>query len=48
VTKIKHTTDDGVETYGPETEESDVELNMTMHFEADVSEDPSFVSLTAK
>ena len=48
VTKIKHTTDDGVETYGPETEESDVELNMTMHFEADVSDDPSFVSLTAK
>jgi len=48
VRKIKHTTDDGVETYGPETEESDVELNMTMHFEADVSDDPSFVSLTAK
>ena len=51
VTKIKHTTDDGVETYGPETEESDVELNMTMHFEAaDPLEDtdPSFVSLTAK
>ena len=48
VTKIKHTTDDGVETYGPETEEFDVELNMTMHFEADVSDDPSFVSLTAK
>ena len=48
VTKIKHTTDDGVETYGPETEEPDVELNMTMHFEADVNDDPSFVSLTAK
>ena len=48
VTKIKHTTDDGVETYGPETEESDVELNMTMHFEADVNDDPAFVSLTAK
>ena len=48
VRKIKHTTDDGVETYGPETEESDVELNMTMHFEADVNDDPSFVSLTAK
>ena len=48
VTKIKHTAEDGVETYGPETEESDVELNMTMHFEADVNDDPSFVSLTAK
>ena len=48
VRKIKHTTDDGVETYGPETEESDVELNMTMHFEADVNDDPAFVSLTAK
>lgn len=48
VTKIKHTTEDGVESYGPETEESDVELNMTMHFEADVNDDPSFVSLTAK
>ncbi|MCS5550285.1 MAG: hypothetical protein NZ811_02085, partial [Gammaproteobacteria bacterium] len=52
VTKIKHTTDDGSEeTYGPETEESDVELNMTMHFQAtDPTEevDPSFVSLTAK
>ena len=48
VRKIKHTTDDGVETYGPETEEFDVELNMTMHFEADVNDDPSFVSLTAK
>ena len=48
VRKIKHTSDDGVETYGPETEEFDVELNMTMHFEADVNDDPSFVSLTAK
>ena len=48
VTKVKHTAEDGTETYGPETEESDVELNMTMHFEADVNDDPSFVSLTAK
>ena len=51
VTKVKHTSEEGVETYGPETEESDVELNMTMHFEAtDPTEevDPSFVSLTAK
>ena len=50
VRKIKHTPEsmEGEVTYGPETEESDVELNMTMHFEADVNDDPSFVSLTAK
>ena len=53
VRKIKHTPEsmEGEVTYGPETEEHDVELNMTMHFEAaDPLEDtdPSFVSLTAK
>ena len=50
VRNVKHTSDDSVETYGPETEEFDVELNMTMHWTANPKDDvdPSFVSLTAK
>ena len=50
VRKVKHTSDEGVETYGPETEEPMTrEINMTMHFDAidplaDV--DPAFVSLS--
>ena len=49
VRKIKHTSDDGVETYGPETEEYNREINMTMHWTANPMDDvdPSFVSLTA-
>ena len=50
VRKIKHTSEEGVETYGPETDEpSTREINMTMHFDAvdPLAEiDPAFVSLT--
>ncbi len=49
VRKIKHTSDEGVETYGPETQEHTREINMTMHFNAidPLDElDLSFVSLT--
>nr|MCS5551273.1 hypothetical protein [Gammaproteobacteria bacterium] len=50
VNKVEHPSEEmgGEATLGPETEEFDVELNMTMHFEADVNDDPAFVSLTAK
>ena len=50
VRKIKHTDDDGTETYGPETDEHTREINMTMHFDAvdPLAEiDPAFVSLVA-
>jgi len=49
VRKVKHTSEDGTETYGPETDEHTREINMTMHFDAvdPLAEvDPSFVSLT--
>jgi len=48
VRKVKHTSEDGVETYGPETEESNREINMTMHWTSNPKDDvdPSFVSLT--
>jgi len=48
VRKIKHTSEEGVETYGPETDEHTREINMTMHFDAvdPLAEiDPAFVSL---
>ena len=50
VRKIKHTSDTGVETYGPETESSDRNINMTMHWTANPMDevDPSFVSLVPK
>jgi len=49
VRKVKHTSDEGVETYGDETDSYTREINMTMHFDAidplaDV--DPAFVSLS--
>jgi hypothetical protein len=49
VRKVKHTSEEGVETYGPETEEFNVEINMvtggwTENPNDEV--DPSFVSLT--
>ena len=50
VRKIKHTSEDGVETYGPETDEPMTRLiNMTMHWTANPMDeiDPAFVSLTA-
>jgi len=48
VRKVKHTSDEGVETYGPETEKSNREINMTMHWTANPKDDvdPAFVSLT--
>ena len=48
VRKIKHTSEDGVETYGPETDEATREINMTMHWTANPMDeiDPAFVSLT--
>jgi len=49
VRKIKHTSEDGVETYGPETDEATREINMTMHWTTNPKDeiDPAFVSLTA-
>jgi hypothetical protein len=49
VRKIKHTSEDGVETYGPETDEATREINMTMQWTTNPKDeiDPSFVSLTA-
>jgi hypothetical protein len=48
VRKIKHTSDDGVEIYGPETDENTRHINMTMHWTANPMDDvdPAFVSLT--
>jgi len=47
VRKIKHSSDDGVETYGPETDEHNREINMTMHWSTNPMDDvdPAFVSL---
>jgi hypothetical protein len=49
VRKIKHTSEDGVETYGPETDEHTRHINMLMHWTANPKDeiDPAFVSLTA-
>lgn len=50
VRKIKHTSEESVETYGPETESFSREIDMTMYFESvdPYGEiDPAFVSLTA-
>ena len=56
VRKDKHTDEDGVETYGPETRSSTININMLRHWTANprsksydyVDEtDPAFVSLTA-
>ena len=44
--KVKHTSDDGVETYGPETETSDREVDQVTHGWPSLEEaDPAFVSL---
>jgi len=43
--KVKHTTDDGVETYGPETETSDREVNQVTHGWPSLEVDPAFVSI---
>ena len=49
VRKVKHTAEDGTETYGPETESSTREINMLMHWTANPNDDadPAFVSLVA-
>ena len=49
VRKVKHTSEEGVETYGPETESSTRHINMCMHWTANPTDevDPAFVSLTA-
>jgi hypothetical protein len=49
VRKTKHTSDEGVETYGPETESNNREINMLMHWSTNPTDeaDPAFVSLTA-
>ena len=49
VRKVKHTAEDGTETYGPETESTSREINMLMHWTANPTDevDPAFVSLTA-
>jgi hypothetical protein len=49
VRKIKHTSDEGAETYGPETESNNREINMLMHWSTNPTDeaDPAFVSLTA-
>ena len=45
--KVKHTAEDGTETYGPETETSTREIDMCTHFSANPTDvvDPAFVSL---
>ena len=44
--KIKHTAEDGTETYGPETETSDLEVDQVTHGWPSLEDaDPSFVSL---
>ena len=49
VRKVKHTSEEGVETYGPETESHTRHINMCMHWTANPTDevDPAFVSLTA-
>ena len=46
--KVKHTDDDGVETYGPETTTGTRKIDMCTHFSANPTDvvDPAFVSLT--
>jgi hypothetical protein len=46
--KIKHTAEDGTETWGPETEAHDRNIDMVLHYEAvdpSAEIDPAFVSL---
>ena len=49
VRKVKHTSEEGVETYGPETTSSTRHINMCTHWTANPTDevDPAFVSLTA-
>ena len=43
--KVKHTSDEGVETYGPETETSDRDVDNTTHGWPTLEVDPAFVSI---
>ena len=47
VRKVKHTAEDGTETYGPETDEHTRHINMLLHWTANPTDevDPAFVSL---
>ena len=47
--KVKHTADDGTETFGPETTTATREIDMTIFFTANPTDtvDPAFVSLVA-
>jgi len=49
VRKVKHTSEEGVETYGPETTSSTRHINMCKHWTANPTDevDEAFVSLTA-
>ncbi|MDP6587633.1 MAG: hypothetical protein QF535_23510, partial [Anaerolineales bacterium] len=49
VRKVKHTSEEGVVTYGPETTSSTRHINMLQHWTANPNDevDPAFVSLTA-
>ena len=49
VRKVKHTAEDGTETYGPDTTSSTRHINMCKHWTANPTDevDPAFVSLTA-
>ena len=49
VRKVKHTSEEGVETYGPETESHTRHINMLQHWTANPTDevDEAFVSLTA-
>ena len=46
--KVKHTAEDGTETYGPETTTHTREINLCTHFSVNPTDavDPAFVSLT--
>ncbi len=49
VRKVKHTAEDGTETYGPETTSHTREIDMCTHFDSvdpEAETDPAFVSLT--
>ena len=45
--KIKHTSEEGVETYGPETEANDRDVDQVTHGWPSLEADPAFVSIVA-
>jgi len=46
--KVKHTSDDGVETYGPETETHDRDVDNVTHGWPSLEVDPAFVSIVGE